>query len=245
LLNLHSLDALSGNLRGYLLDNLPTPLVEGNQGWGHTECVKSGLQWKGRGFNLRPVWQISQQNHGPWRKVKVSALDLPHTLVVDLGHLQLPDPGRLTFHAFLSFDARLEYDYQHWSKGRKLLDDNILARMRLKLDLDCEATTRLEPGGGLLPEAVFRLRVTQADLRYDNFVTEHLAGVGGEAARLLGQGLRTGLRQWHPSLERDLLARAEAAIVKAGDTREVRLNLAGLFLRVSKMRGTGTPKTRG
>jgi hypothetical protein len=141
----------------------------------------------------------------------------------------------LTFHAFLSFDARLEYDHQQWSKGRKIYDGNVRARMRLKLDLECQATTRLEPGGGLLPEAVFRLHVTQADLSYDNLVTEHFAGVGGEAARLLGQGLRTGLRQWHPSLERNLLARAEAAIVQAGDTREIRLNLVGLFLRVSKI----------
>jgi hypothetical protein len=58
---------------------------------------------------------------------------------------------------------------------------------------------------------------------------EHIAGVGGETAKLLGEGVRGALRQWHPSLERELRAKAEAAIVKAGDSRDVRLNMLELL----------------
>ncbi len=71
--------------------------------------------------------------------------------------------------------------------------------------------------------------MTGAYLGYDNLVVEHVAGVGGEAAKLIGDAVKKGLDQWHPSLERELLAKADAALVKAGDLKEVRVSLASLF----------------
>ena len=38
-----------------------------------------------------------------------------------------------------------------------------------------------------MPNIIFRLRVTKADVTYDNLVVEHLNGVGGSAARLMGE----------------------------------------------------------
>jgi hypothetical protein len=37
------------------------------------------------------------------------------------------------------------------------------------------------------------------------------------------------LTQWRPSIEKDALAKANAAIIKAGQHKEVRLSLAKLF----------------
>ena len=76
------------------------------------------------------------------------------------------------------------------------------------------------------------MRVTRADAGYDNLVVEHINGIGGSAARLMGEALRGGLKQFKPSIERDLLARVDAAIVRAADTREVRIGLS----RLSKQR---------
>jgi hypothetical protein len=53
--------------------------------------------------------------------------------------------------------------------------------------------------------------------------------VGGETAKLLGDAAVDALRTFKPSLERNLVARANAAIVRAADTKEVRVNLANLF----------------
>ena len=54
---------------------------------------------------------------------------------------------------------------------------------------------------------------------------EHTAGVGGDAAKILGELLIDAIKQAKPELERDLLNKANAAIVKAADTKEVRLSL--------------------
>ena len=48
-------------------------------------------------------------------------------------------------------------------------------------------------------------------------------------AQVLDEILITGVRTFRPSLERDLLNKANAAIVKAGDTKEVRVSLLSLL----------------
>ena len=101
--------------------------------------------------------------------------------------------------------------------------------MRPKLTLNCELTARLDDKGELLPDAVLRLRVLKADLQYDNLVVEHAAGFGGAAAKLMGEAGHRIVNEFKPNLERDLLAKADAAIVKAADTKEIRLKLSDLL----------------
>jgi hypothetical protein len=226
----NALDALSGSLRGLLVRSLPDPLYEAAPNWGHTKEVARGVTWHG----LRPEVKRSPKNDGAWEKVRFSAVNPADSLILDVRNPQFPEPGRMTFDVYLAFDARAEYRRQVWDNGDKVYDGSLRARMRVKVNLSCEATTRLEAGGGLLPDAVFRLHVTKADLRYDNFVTEHVAGVGGEMAKVIGDAFRGGLNKWHPSLEPELLAKADAAIVKAGDTKEVRVNLVSLFTKKGK-----------
>ena len=229
------LDALSGTLRGILVRSLPDPLYEASPGWGHTKYVARGVEWKGQGLHVHPEVQRSFKNDGTWQKVRFTADRPADTLVLDLRNPQFPEPGRLTFDIFLCFDAHVDYTRQEWDAGRKLYDGSLRARLRVKANLSCEVTTRLEPGGGLLPDAVFRMRLTKADVSYDNFVAEHVAGVGGELAKVIGDALRGGLKQWRPSLERELLQRADAALLKAGETREVRVNLASIFTKKDKL----------
>jgi hypothetical protein len=95
--------------------------------------------------------------------------------------------------------------------------------------LACEIAFRIESSDLLLPAAVVRLRVVQANTSYDRLVVEHINGIGGEAAELIGDALHGGLNRWHPSLERDLLAKANAAIEKSADTKEVRVSLEALL----------------
>ena len=191
--------------------------------------VAHGLEWHGKGLLLRPEVEMAPRNDGRWWKVKVSAVRLPETLAVTLRDVQATAPGLTTFTAFVSFEARVEYDREKWERGVRLYAGSAEARMRLNLTLHCEATTRLEPKGTLLPDAVFRLRLTQANLGYDHFEVDHVAGVGGDLAKIIGEAAKAGVEQWRPSLERNLLQKADAAIVKAGDTKEVRLSLLKLL----------------
>jgi hypothetical protein len=234
LLNLNSLDALSGNLRAYVVHHLPTPLYDASPGWGNMKEVARGVEWHGKGLNVHPEIQRSYKNDGTWQKIHITADNIADTLILDVRDPQFPEPGRMTFRVFLSFDADVNYTRQEWHNGHKFYDGDVRARMRVKLAVDCEATARMEKNGTILPDAVLRLHVTRSDFGYDNLVVEHLGGIGGEAAKILGDAFHAGIKQWRPTLEREALAKVNEAIVKAGDTKEVRVNLTALITKKGK-----------
>jgi hypothetical protein len=212
-------------LRELLVRNLPSPLYEGSWGWGRTARVTTGIKRTGTGLHAKK----EDRNDGTWRKVRITAANVPSGLVLELRNLQHPEPGRTTFELFFALDARVEFEQQKWKAGVRLYSGSVRARLRIQLALDCELISRLEWQGRLSPDAVFRLHVERSHLTYRDLVVEHLAGVGGDAARLLGEALQRGIRHWHPSLERKLLAKANAAIEKAADTKEIRIGLGALL----------------
>lgn len=222
-------DALAGSLRGYLVRNVSPILYEASPGWGTQKEGFRGVKWTGKGLRGRPEVVRAEKNHGTWKKVRVTADNLKDTLILDIRNVQHPEPGRTTFDVFVSFDARVDYEQQSWKSGICMYGARVRARFRVKLTLSCELVARLEAGKMIVPDAVFRLRVLRSNLKYDNLVVEHLAGMGGETARLLGDAIRGGIHRWQPALEPALLHKANEAVIKAGDTREVRIGLVRLL----------------
>jgi hypothetical protein len=219
-----SLRTLADALKPVLAKSVPAVLYEKSTNWGQQELAANGLRWQG----LHAEVVKTPKNDGKWRKVRLTTIDLPRTLVLNLSDLKEDGPDRQTFRALVAFEAGVEYEQQNWDLGVRLWSGSVRARLQLKVALECENVLRVEKGTGLFPDIVFRLRVTKADISYDNLVVEHIAGVGGSAARLIGEAVHGTLRRSKPSMERELLARANAAIVKAADTRELRLGLGGL-----------------
>jgi len=221
-----STEKLAANLRELLTQELPDPLFEEQPGWGRTSSAITGLKWKGKGLQGHPEVMHEDRNQGTWRKIRVSAIDLPKTLTLEIHNVRKLDQGRTQFDTSLAFNAHIDATQQNWAKGIKLYDGGLRARFRVKMALQCEVTSRVESKNGALPDLIFRLRVIQADINYDHFVTEHIGGLGGDAARLLGDALQKALRPW---LQKRVLPKADAAIVKAADTKEVRLSLASIL----------------
>ena len=223
-------EALAKSLRDLLLKNLPDPIVESSQGWGNQKDGVVGVKFHKDGAALRTEPIRGKLNDGTWRKVSVRAADPARSLAVAIKDAEFPAPGKAAFTALLGLDCDLKFQQQLWRNGTRLYSGETRARCRAALALKCEVTTRTEPKpGSFIPDVVFRVRVTDAQLFYDNLVVEHTAGVGGDAARLLGDALIHTVKQAKPQLERDLLAKANAAIVKAADTKEVRVSLGNLL----------------
>jgi hypothetical protein len=220
-----SLKELAEVLRGLLVQSMPATLYEASPNWGHTRQVANQLKWHGG----RPKIYKTAKNDGTWRKLRLSSRNLAQSLAVELKDLKYPDSDHMTFAAIMAFDAGVDFEQQNWEAGVRLYSGSLRARMRVYLNLQCEVLLKLEASKSSIPDLVFRLRVLKSDLRYDNVVVEHVAGIGGTGAKVLGDALQSHLKQWHPSVERDLLARANAAIVKAADTLEVRLSLGVIF----------------
>jgi hypothetical protein len=227
-LNGQATAALAAQLRSLLLESLPDPLYQAAPGWGKTAPALTGVKLSGKDGRLRLKGKRAEKNQGTWRSVRVTGVNLPQTLFLDIRDLKQVQPGRSTFSVLLAFDARVDYHQQKWVKGVRVSADTVRARFRVRAILDCECSSRVE-SKGWFPDVVFQLKVLRSDLHYDNVVCEHIDGFGGSTARLLGDFVLRVLHKRHPALERKLLAKANAAVVKAGSTREVRIGLGKLL----------------
>ncbi|MCS7045555.1 MAG: hypothetical protein NZO58_04275 [Gemmataceae bacterium] len=221
-----TLEELAKHVRPLLADLLPPVLYEKKENWGKTTKVISGVHWDG----LRPRITKADRNDGTWKHIKLSVRNPKKSLTIDMHDLRKVDADTQAFQADVAFDCTVDYEQQNWESGVRLYSGSLRARLRVKIHMDCENLIRLEnTDGAVLPDIVFRFRVVQAKVRYYDLVVEHIAGLGGTAAKIVGDSLYDTLRQWRPSLERKLLDRAAEAITKAADTKEVRIGLSGLL----------------
>ena len=222
---------LSGLLRGLILQHLPSPLVQSHRHWGKQSEALVGVKWRRTGpLRLTPEPQKSLKNDGHWQRMRVEAINPAHTLTLAVGSLAYPAPGRVRFDAYVGLDVKLIYEQQLWKKGARIYGGETRAKCRAALLLRCEVSNRFElRPGATLPDAIFRVHVDQAQLFYTGLVCEHTLGMGGDAAKALGEAIHRFITEVKPTLERDLLAKANAAIVKAADSREVRVELDALL----------------
>jgi hypothetical protein len=219
---------LAASLRTFLLPHIPNPLYEKRDNWNHTVEAVSRIGWQGQGLETKPKIVKSQKNQGIWKHVVISSPNVVQSLQLSIQNVQQSEPGRTTFDVILLLPADVEYEQQNWERGVKLFSGKVKARLRVALNLTCELTTRLEPGKLVVPDMILRLRVLRATTAYDQLVVEHLPGFGGQTAKVLGGIIVESMKKWHPSVEKNLLDRLNAAIVKAGDSKDIRVGLAGL-----------------
>ena len=224
-----STDELATIFRGLLTSAMPDPLFQQNIDWGKQRNVPNGVTWKKDGLVLKPVKQEKMKNDGVWRRIKAEAINPDKTLTLKVSNVQKPEKGKLTFDVEITLQTRITFEQQFWKSGVRIYSGETRARCRPILKLKCESTTRTEKNGSLFPDVVFRMRVIDAKLTYDQFKVEHTAGVGGEAAEMLGEAVIETIKQVRPSIERNMLEKANKSIVKAADTKEVRLSLGKLL----------------
>jgi hypothetical protein len=223
-------EQLARTLRELLLKHLPDPIVEASPGWGQQRECTVGYRFHREGGRLRTEVLKGMRNDGPWRKFRVRSPNAGESLKLAIRDVESPEAGKLTFTALITTDCDFQFEQQIWANGIRLYSGETRGRFKAGLILKCEAINRLETKpGSLLPEWVFRVRATEAELHHDKIVVEHTAGFGGDTARLIGDVVLLVVKQVKPNLERDLLAKANAAIVKAADTKDVRLSMSQLF----------------
>ena len=215
-------------MRTCLIRAIPPTLYEKSYDWGRTRRFPSRIELQGKGLKAHVKVAESEKNNGMWRKIKLTSENMPQSLEFDVRNIQHAEPGRTTYDVFAAMDMRIYYDQQNWMAGARLSSGSVQARLRAKLTLSCGIDWRLDYSGGILPDAAISLHATAAKLSYEHLRVEHIAGIGGDGAKVLGETIYKLIQQAKPSLEKDLLAKADAAIVKAVDSKEFRIGLGKL-----------------
>jgi hypothetical protein len=214
------------SLRELLLKNLPDPIVKSDRGWGHQKEAVVRTNFLRDGPRLRTERVMGMKNDGVWRRVSIRAANPEQTLALGITEAAFPDAGRTTFTAMIGVDCDLKFEQQIWRSGRRFYSGETRGRCHAAVLLKCEVTSRTETKpNSFIPDLIFRVKVTEAKLFYEKLVIEHTAGLGGDAAKLLGDIFLDTVKQARPDLERELLNKANTAIVKAADTKELRISL--------------------
>lgn len=219
---------LSGTLRGLLLDHLPTPLYDKAVDWDKTKQVERLTFRRGKFTKVTKT-----VNDGLWKKFHADALNPKDSLILDLREVSNPSATAVRFTLFVAGDVRCQAWQEQWESGVKLYGVSVRGRARVRVTLSCEANLRMEMVSGL-PEIVCSVKVLSCEVGYENLVCEHVAGLGGEAAKAIGATAQTLIHQWKPSIERDLLAKANRAVTKAIERKEVRVGLSKLLKQPPK-----------
>jgi hypothetical protein len=220
---------LASIMRPLLLNALPDPLFEKGFNWGKQSKVMNGITWEEHGSFLKPQKQEKLKNDGMWRKIRVESIDAEKSLKLVVADVQQPEKGKITFDMVVTMPTRITFEQQLWKSGTRIYSGETRAGCRPILVLKCESASKVEKSDGLLPDVTFRMRVLEAKVSYDQFKVEHTAGVGGDIAKVIGEAAHDVLKEVRPSLEKNLLEKASRAIVKAGDTKEVKLGLGKLL----------------
>ncbi|MCU0706647.1 MAG: hypothetical protein MUF18_22055 [Fimbriiglobus sp.] len=222
---------LSDTLHKLLLANLPDPIVRTEHNWDHQREVFDGLKWERKGImRFRPHVVKEMKNDGRWERVTVQAHDATKTLKLTTSNLRTDDQGNTLFDAVVQTDVKLKYENQLWAMGARLYAGETRAKCTTGVTMTVEVSSRTEfAPGATLPTVVLRVRVTEAKLSYWDLVCEHTLGVGGDAAKVIGNAVYDVMKKLKPDMEKGLLEKANAAIVKAADTKEVRVELGKLL----------------
>lgn len=222
---------LSDNLQKLLLANLPDPLVQTNHHWGEQKEVAIGIKWEKKGvIRYRPEVMRDVKNDGHWERVTVEAVDPAKSMKLTVNNPRTPEAGKTLLDAVVQTDVRLKYEQQRWAMGKRVYAGETRAMCTAAVTMQVEITSRNEfAPGSLLPTVVLRVRVTEADLKYWDLECEHTLGMDGPAAKALGKAVHEIMKKVKPDMEKGLLEKANAAIVKAADTKEVKVELGNLL----------------
>lgn len=226
--------ALSALLRPMLLAALPSPLAVAPVGWGDQREVVIGVKWEKQRLLYKPVPMKAVRNDGHWQRVTLTALEPANSLTLTIRDIRIA--GEKTyFRADIGLNVRAVYESQVWAVAKRVYAGETHVRCRAVLALTCELTSAaaLAPGA-LLPTLTVRARATEAKVGYTDLVCEHALGVNGKPAELLGKTAIQVMRAVAPRVERDLLAKANQAVLKAADTKEVRVALDAFLPKSGK-----------
>ena len=221
--------AISKLLRDMALQKMPEALVKSQHEWGKQKEFAVGRVML-RNPSKLPDAPRALMNDGLWRRFTVTARDPAETLAVSITELVRPEENKLLVTLNVGMDINFRMEQQLWKRGLMLYSGETRGHCKGAVELKAAVshTTEFKPGT-FLPDIVLKVTTTEAKLFYDKLVIDHTAGLDGEDAKKVGDLVIDLVKSVKPDLEKQLLEKGNAAIVKAAGTKEVKVKLDKLM----------------
>lgn len=217
-------------MREMALQKMPDPLLKANDGWGKQKEFVVGRVMLRDPKKFGPEAPRELVNEGLWRRFTITARDPDKTFAVGFSELVRPAADTLNVTLNVAMDINFRMEQQLWLRGRQLYSGETRGHCTSAVQLKAVVVHKTEfKPGSLLPEIALKITTTDAKLFYDGLTIDHTAGLDGEDAKKVGDLVIDLVKAVKPDLERQLLEKGNAAIVKAAGTKEIKLELDKLM----------------
>jgi hypothetical protein len=217
-------------MREQALQKMPDPLVTSNDGWGKQKEFVVGKVILRNPKKFGPDAPTEMVNEGLWRRFTITARDPDKTFAVGFSEMVRPAADTLNVTLNVAMDINFRMEQQLWLRGRQLYSGETRGHCKSAVQLKAVVTHKTEfKPGSLLPEIALKITTTDAKIFYDGLTIDHTAGLDGEDAKKVGDLVIDLVKKVKPDLERQLLEKGNAAIVKAAGTKEIKLQLDKLM----------------
>lgn len=204
---------------------------EDRSDWGKTKSIFAGMEVESRGDRILP--RISKREvdvrHGVWRKHRIELIHPAQTFQIKIRNVRPAGPGVTDFAVVVVLHARVVANLEHWVRGVKGFNMELVCNVRVSLHAACSLACRSEyRPGSVVPDLVLDPHVKEIKLRLNDLHVEKLGELRGDLAEELGNGSRRFVEDLLQTREDDLIGRARREIEKhRGDLRVSAENLFG------------------
>lgn len=213
-------------MRELALQHMPTPLVAAEDGWGKQKEFAVGKVLLRNPAKAGPEMPREKFNDGMWRRFTVSARDPVKSLGIGITELVKPADDTMNVTLNVAMDINFRMEQQLWVRGRQLYSGETRGHCRGAVQIKAVVVQKLNfKPGSVVPEVTVKVTVTDAKIFYDKIIIDHTLGLDGESAEKAGDLVIDLVKAVKPDLEKELLEKGNAAIVKAAGTKEFKVQL--------------------
>jgi hypothetical protein len=209
-----------------LMRDMALKHMKSNKGWGKQKEFAVGRVMLRNTNRVGPEMPRELFNDGMWRRFTVTAREPAETLAIGFTELVRPAEDTLLVTLDVAMDIDFRMEQQLWKRGLQLYSGETRGHCKGGVQLKAKVVHALvfQPGA-FLPEVTLKVTTTEAKLFHDKIAIDHTAGLDGQDAKAVGDLVIDLVKAIKPDLERELLEKGNAAILKAAGSKEIKLQL--------------------
>ena len=223
--------ALAKTLRDVMLTNMPSPLATTDQGWGKQKEFVVGAVMLRDPKKFGPDAPRKMANDGLWQRFTVQAVEPSKSLNLAIADFTRPVANTANIVLNAEMDVKFRVEHQYWKRGLLLYTGETRGHCKAGLKLKAEIVSKsvMKPGA-FLPDINLCIKVTEANLFHDKITIDHTIGLDGNDAKAVGDFVLDLVKVIKPELEKQLLDKANAGIMKAANSKEITVQLDKLVV---------------
>ena len=196
-------------------ENLP-PTYEDNRRWNLQREVLSGLHIELDGLKLNTHRNRKLVNAGPSPRYAISFIEPDKNLIVAFQKLEPLEGAKVAFETTVVAPLDIRGQLAEWARDVKLYSFSAHATSTVKLTLAGTVQFQLNMLK-LPPDITVKPVIEQAHVQVSDFEVHRISRLGGDAAELLGKGMRKVVDEKIEDMNRTLVVKINSKLQKRSE----------------------------